>query len=405
MTIWILALVLLGSLAVVGFNMGVVRVGFSFVGLLIGALLAFPLGHLLNPVLALFGMKNPFFIWLTGPFIIFVIVLIIFKIAGFFVHQKVDVYYKYKVGDLRMGLWNRLSARLGLCLGLANGAAYTILISLVIYVFSYGTTQMVTGDNGATSVKMLNFLGKDIVSSGMAKIVAAIDPMPESYFEAADIIGLIYHNDLLEARLARYPAFLSLGERPQFQDIANDKEFTEFRQKQPSFSDLIDHPKARAILDNPDLLKEIWAVTLPNLKDLLTFLRTGQSATYDEKILGRWDIDLNGVLNVVRRAKPNISAAELQRVKRVVSATLSKVTLVAAPDKQVFIKNLGTLKPPPKPTSPPTVEYQSLQGQWAAEGSKYQLSIGGKPTLEAVVEGDKLTVTGDTLPLRFDKEY
>lgn len=146
-------------------------------------------------------------------------------------------------------------------------------------------------------------------------------------------------------------------------------------------------------------------MTLPNLKDLLTFLRTGQSATYDEKILGRWDIDLNGVLNVVRRAKPNISAAELQRVKRVVSATLSKVTLVAAPDKQVFIKNLGTLKPPPKPTSPPTVEYQSLQGQWAAEGSKYQLSIGGKPTLEAVVEGDKLTVTGDTLPLRFDKEY
>jgi hypothetical protein len=406
MTIWILALVLLGSLGVVGFNMGVIRVGFSLLGLIFGALLAFPLGHLLNPVITIFGVKNPFFIWITGPFIMFVIVLVVFKIAGIFVHKKVDVYYKYKAGDLRMGLWNRMNTRLGLCLGLANGVVYVILISLVVYVFSYATSQMVIGDNGSFTVRSLNAMGKDVDSSGMAKVAAAIDPMPDSYFQAADIIGLIYHNDLLEGRLGRYPAFLSLGERPQFQAIANDQQFTEMRQRQPAFSEIIDNPEAKAILDNPDLLKEIWAMALPNLKDLENYLRTGQSATFDdEKILGRWDIDLNGVMAVVRRSKPNITAAEVARVKRVVRAAFSKMTLVASPDKLIFIKNFGTLKPGPKPTAPPTVEYQNLQGNWSGDAGKYQITIGGKPALEGVVEADKLTITGDALPLRFDKEY
>ena len=63
--------------------------------------------------------------------------LILFKVIGAVVHRKVDVYYKYKAGDLRMGLWNRLNHRLGLCLGLANAAVYLVLISLVIYVLSY----------------------------------------------------------------------------------------------------------------------------------------------------------------------------------------------------------------------------------------------------------------------------
>ena len=62
------------------------------------------------------------------------------------VHQKVDVHFKYHAGDLRLALWERLSRRLGLCLGLVNGALYIILISFVIYAFSYWTVQMATDD-------------------------------------------------------------------------------------------------------------------------------------------------------------------------------------------------------------------------------------------------------------------
>jgi hypothetical protein len=406
MTIWILALVLFVCLAYVGFAMGVIRVACTLVGLLIGGLLAFPLGHLLNPLLRLVGIQNPFHLWLTGPLVIFLLILIAFKITGFLVHQKVDVYYKYKAGDLRMGLWNRLSARLGLCLGLANGAVYLILISLVVYIFSYPTSQIASGDNVGGLTKALNLMGRHVHGSGMAKVVAGIDPMPDAYYKASDIVGLIYHNDLLEARLSRYPAFLMLGERPEFQDIANDKEFTELRQKQPAFAEIINHPKAQAIVNNPALLQEIWAIAVPNFKDLETFLKTGKSAQYDDQqILGRWTIDLNGALNVLKKTKPNLVSAEMQKLKRVLVASLGKTTLVAAPDKQIIIKNFGTVKPATKPNTPPTVDYQTLQGQWAEAGGKYQLTIQGRPTLEAAVEGDKLTISGDALPMRFDREF
>jgi hypothetical protein len=63
-------------------------------------------------------------------------------------YRKVDVHFKYHAGDLRLALWERLDHRLGLCLGLFNGAAYFIIISWAIYALSYWTAQMpsATGD-------------------------------------------------------------------------------------------------------------------------------------------------------------------------------------------------------------------------------------------------------------------
>src|SRR6266480_1664327 len=156
MTIWVLALLLLASLAALGFRQGAIRVGISFVGILLGAILAPPLGHLLKPVLSAVGLKNPFLQWVLGPFIVFVLISALMKIGALAVHQKVDVYYKYKAGDLRLALWERLNQRAGLCLGLLNGTAYLVLISFIIYAFSYWTVQMSTSDADPTPVKILN---------------------------------------------------------------------------------------------------------------------------------------------------------------------------------------------------------------------------------------------------------
>ncbi len=71
---------------------------------------------------------------------------------------------------------------------------------------------------------------------------------------------------------------------------------------------LVDYPKIQAIIHNPDLLKAIWATVIPDLKDLHTFLDTGKSPKYDpEKILGRWDFNVNVTMSLFRRGKPNIS--------------------------------------------------------------------------------------------------
>ena len=52
MTIWLLVLLLMASVAAMGYRQGGVRVAFSLVGILLGALLAKPLGKLLKPVLS-----------------------------------------------------------------------------------------------------------------------------------------------------------------------------------------------------------------------------------------------------------------------------------------------------------------------------------------------------------------
>ena len=142
MTIWILALVLLGCLAGIGYQQGAIRVAVSFIGIIVAALLAGPLAKLVKPAIVSVGVVNPVLLWLLPPFVVFLIVLSLFKVLGLVAHRKVDVFYKYKAGDLRLALWERLIARCGLCLGLLNGLAYLVLISAVIYPLSYWTVQL-----------------------------------------------------------------------------------------------------------------------------------------------------------------------------------------------------------------------------------------------------------------------
>ena len=59
MTIWLLVVLLMASLAGLGYRQGAVRVAFSFVGILLGAVLAAPLGKLIKPILSAVGVKNP----------------------------------------------------------------------------------------------------------------------------------------------------------------------------------------------------------------------------------------------------------------------------------------------------------------------------------------------------------
>src|SRR3974390_998681 len=146
MTIWLLAVIVLGSLAGLGYRQGGVKVGFSFIGILVGALVAVPLGHLVGRFLGVLGVKDPLMVWALGPIMVFILVSIIFKAGAVPVHEKVDVYFKYKAGDLRQALWERLNHRLGLCLGIFNGTSYLILLVFLLSVPSYMTYQVASGD-------------------------------------------------------------------------------------------------------------------------------------------------------------------------------------------------------------------------------------------------------------------
>jgi len=407
MMFWLLALVLLASLAGIGYRQGAIRVAFSLVGILVGALLAGPLGKLIKPLLVAVGLKTPPLAWLLAPLVVFVVISIIFKVAALAVHKKVDVYFRYHTGDLRQVLWERLNGRLGLCLALVNGALYLILLSSVIYPLSYWTVQMATGDEDPRAMRILSRLGQDLQSTGFAKVARAVDRMPQVWYDSADLAGLIYKNPLSEARLARYPAFLGLAERPEFQDMANDTQFTELLMRPAPIMTVLDHPKAQAVIQNPALVQLIWSTVVPDLKDVTTFLVTAKSAKYDsEKILGRWNFNVSVTMSLFRRAKPNMSSKEMTQWKKWMMSAFAKTSLVAMTDHQAILKNAPQLKLPAAGAAL-SGGPQTLKGEWKDLDTKYQLALSGgskEELLTATIEGDRLTIAAEGLGLAFDRE-
>jgi hypothetical protein len=402
MTIWILAILFLASLAGLGYRQGAVRVGFSLIGILLGAVLAVPLGNLLKPVISAVGVKNPALLWLLPPCIIFLLILSLVKIGGLMVHKKIEVYYKYKAGDLRLSLWERLNQRVGLCLGALNATAYIILISLLVYMVSYWTYQAST-DSDPKSIRFVNRMGKDLERTGMSKVVGAVDHTSKAFYDTADIAGLLYQTPLLEARLSRYPGILGLAEKPEFQDLATDTQFAELRQRRAPISEVLNYPKIQAMLNNADLLKTIKSAIVPNLQDLRTFLETGESAKFTEKFLGRWNFDLAGTMGLFRKDKPNLTAKQLAQQRGFMSALFGKAVFVATPEQQAFLKNVPSLKPAPGAGS----NLQTLQGEWKGADGNYDLTItsdGKAEQMKADLQGSRLNVTAPGIGLVFSRE-
>ncbi len=171
---------------------------------------------------------------------------------------------------------------------------------------------------------------------------------------------------------------------------------------------MLDHPTAQAILQNPDLLKLIWATVVPELKDLPAFLATGKSPKYDsEKILGRWNFNANVAMSLFRRAKPNISSTEMQKWKKWMVSAFAKTSFVAMTDHQAILKNVPQIRLAAAGAAPTGGGPQTLKGQWKASDGKYQLALSGgsrDEALAATLEGDRLTIGMEGLDLAFDRE-
>ena len=400
---WLLTLLLLACLAAAGWRQGAIRAGISFFGIIFSALLAVPLGKLVAPLVKICGVSNPILLWALPPFIAFVIVMALIKVGAFMVHQKVDVYYKYKAGDLRLSLFERLNHRLGICVGLLNGVVYLVLISWVIYAVSYWTVQMASGENDPRAQRLVSQLGRDLQSTGFAKVARAVDSLSPAFYDTADLAGKIYQNPMCEARLLRYPGFLSLGERQEFQTLGQDPAFGEMRLTAP-LRQVMAYPAVKAIFDNSELLKTIWATVQPDMKDLNTFLDTGKSVKYDnERILGRWNFDVNGTVLLYRRAKPNVAGSEVARLRAWITEKFPKSSIVAAPDHMVALKGIPQIVL--QPGQPYAGEAKDYKGEWKEAGTGYEFDLeGGTVKRAAKFEGNRLVVTGDATPVVFVKE-
>jgi hypothetical protein len=361
----------------------------SFIGIVLGTLLAPGLGRLVGKVLPPLGVSDPLMVWVLGPLLVFVIISAAFKAGAASLHRRVDVFYKYNAGDLRLALWERLNRRLGLCLGFLNGAAYLVLIAFIIYVGSYFTVQVSTSDKDPRWMRLLTRAGKDLHATGFAKVARSLDSVSELKYRMGDLGGMLYHNSLLQARLARYPAFLGLSERQEFQDTGADKEFNEAWQRIDPVMTLIDGERLQAIRANRDLMAAIWNTTATDLADLRKYLETGVSDKYSsERVLGRWALDANATISFTRRARPNIPSTEMQKV-RVRVGEYGRATVVAMPDNKALLKNI-----------PSGSGLQTLEGQWRKDEGKYTFVFGGKEE-GGTIEAGRLVIRRDGLDLAF----
>jgi len=393
MILWIVALVLVGLVGMVGYYQGAIRAAASFLGLIMGTALAVPLANVLAPVFRMVGLKHPIWIAIIGPLVVFLIILTAFKIAGHAIHRKVDGYYKYQPSDTKRLLFERVNQRLGIPMGVLNAMVYVLLIASVFYTLGYFTTQMATSPRDSFTMKMISHVAEDVESTGLHHALGPFLKVKENYFDAVDAIGTIFHNPVAQSRLASYPPFLPISDRQEFKDLGNDVKFQEFWLKGPSYEEFKDNPKIAPLVGNVDLYTNVIGTLKSDYRELNTWLQSGKSDKFgDEKIIGRWELDMAASMAHARR-KPNMTTAELRWLRGSLLA-LSNATFVA------FLDNQAKLR------LPVNNSVQNLQGTWQSTGGGYSLSFSdGKKKLDlpATIEGNKLAISKDKLTLLFDK--
>ncbi len=423
MIIWLLTFFLLGFWAWIGKTSGAIRMSISLLGLILAAVLAFPLGGLMKNLATSAGLTHPLLKWAVPPLVVFVLFLVIFGVISQLVHRKIEVHFKYKEADDTRMYWERMNSRLGVCVGLMTGAVYAVLLGVVVYVAGYWTTQLASPNENPFGMKFLNSAHEGLRPSGMEKIAVALEKMPPAWYDAADVLGLIYQNPETRSRLGDYPISLALLEKPEFQQLASNTELVGLVKNQGSIAEILKHPKVQGIVTNAAMLKQLEQI---DLKDLSNYIATGKSPKFDdEKILGRWKLYVPATVTALRKKNPNLTIPLMNSIKRILKEKMSDVILLALADNQVLLKgSVGNLEqatqmlggrvqaPAPKPGGTPPGGQPGgqpaaapatgtasviVQGTWKRDGAKYQLTFGGTQNEEATIkQGDKQVVVLET---------
>ena len=245
-------------------------------------------------------------------------------------------------------------------------------------------------------------MGRDSETTGFAQIARAIDPMPEIYFKAADLAGLLCQNPQLRDRLADYPMFISLAERDDFQQLGQNSDFQNAWKQHAPIGNLINDSQFKSIWQNQDTVNLVWGIVQDNFDDLFAYLQTGQSAKYgSEKIVGRWDFNAGAATAIMLQSRPVISSREMRAMRAVLTQAYAKTAFVAGADGQAFLKNLPHFK------TPTTIDTATWQGQWKNAGANYNLSLNSgsqNQSMPAQIDGTRLTIIDDKNTLVFDRE-
>jgi multisubunit Na+/H+ antiporter MnhC subunit len=335
MTIWLVAVVLVGLFTLIGYFQGAIRGIILVVGAVAALLLARPVGGLLEGLVPLFGLKNPVWPPFVAPVIAFVLLSVVVAGLAALAHFLIARAIKNKSDDYAFARWDRLNRRTGLALGAALGALYVVALGVVVYVPGYLVTQVVA-DEAPAPLRAVRTLRQDMEDTGLARLAARFDPAPQAYYDASDIIGVVYHNPPVQARLASYPPFLGLAERPEFQELAADPEVNTLIQSGAPIGQILENPRVAAIVNSDEIVNALLALDLGDLKQ---YLLTGESPLYrDEHLLGRWRLNVRRSIAEMKAAGDKLPGAEFNLIRKAMTLYLADLTIGFTTDNRALLK-------------------------------------------------------------------
>ncbi|HEV2694359.1 MAG TPA: CvpA family protein [Verrucomicrobiae bacterium] len=376
MSIWILALLVIGATTLAGWRQGGIRAAIAFGGIVFATLLCGLAGKIFHLLLPVLGQKDPLMVWVLSPLCGFILISIIFSVIGFNVHRKVDVHYRHKSSDLRLALWERLNSRLGICVGVLNGAIYFVLISFLIFNLTYLTIQASASvKQPSIMLRLANSLGEGLQGTGFARTSAAVSTLNPMYYKYADLMGFLMQNPQTAPRLAEYPALTSLWERDDMQGLVTDGTLTNSLASGASVGEIVNEPSVQEFLKNKDQTKRVNDIFTKNMDDLMDYLKTGVSKTYgDDKILGRWEFNVPVTMAWLRQNQPKIQASEMRAIRALWTAAYAQTTVLVTADNQVFVRNFPRFLSG-QAAGQPQFTPENWKGEWTKENDSYTLDI------------------------------
>src|SRR5688572_13183537 len=250
MSIWILAFVLCAVFGAIGFFSGAIRTALLWIGVVVATIVTGMIAPKLVGLMPKIGIKHPLWIEVTPYIIVFSILALIVYGVGFGVHHKVALVYKYQRDDYSRMKWESMNRHVGLSVGLLIAIMLFFVIARVAYVGGYLTAQVAEDKANPFWINFLTSAREDMRATGLDKAMAALDKTSSRFYDASDVVGLIYHNPVLQGRLANYPYFLGLSQNSELQEIGGDKEYNDLIFGKAAFGKIINHPNTKRVLAN-----------------------------------------------------------------------------------------------------------------------------------------------------------
>lgn len=417
MTIWILAVILFVIVGALGRQVGAIRMSISCVGAVLGLFLAGPLAVHVRSGLSAMGFKNPVLTWSLGAPLVFLGCMMVLNSIAIAVYLKIGGYYKHRAADDVRMRWERLDGQLGLCVGLVAAVVYLVAGSAYIYHAGYLTRQLESPGDNPIWLRIVNKLREDLTGTGFDRAAAGVATVSPKFTQAADVLGLLYHNQELQARLPEYPLFLSLAENGEVQSVLTNETLAVLLPAVTNVSLIIKHPATPTLYGNPEVQRVVGEL---DYADLIGFLKTGRSEKYaQEPMVGKWQLDVAATARQFAKSNAKATVTDLNRLRGVLRYRVADYQLVTTPDEKVFLK--GSQKPPAsyaqlltqifRPTTPPPPVGGTnpppatlMTGTWKKEGDKYQITLdqGGTADVSFVEKGKLAAVVGGN-PLVFGR--